>query len=62
MDKPIHRPHGNMCVNCEKLANDCSKLNFSTMKPIKVDSSGNIVVACHNFERFKGKPVDYEDR
>lgn len=57
--KPLFRPSGRMCVNCQHVNRDCSHLDFSTMQVIARDStdksSGIItqVVKCSEHVRTK---------
>ena len=47
-----HQPKGSMCANCTKQKQDCSKLDFSKMRPIELYQDVRIV-RCSAFEREK---------
>jgi len=59
MAATIHHPKGSMCANCrQKLSRDCTKLDFSKMKPIKQYSEANDptifkVVICSAYKASK---------
>lgn len=42
---------GTECEGCAHIKADCSALPFNTMRQIKRDSDGTVVVKCLNFER-----------
>ncbi|MGR2663989.1 hypothetical protein ACUXVY_20580 [Chromobacterium haemolyticum] len=47
-----HRPSGRMCASCLMVfVQNCSKLPFNTMTPIKRDPDGIIVVRCDNYTK-----------
>ena len=49
--KTNHRPSGTMCATCANAQKDCSALEFSTMRAIKKDADGTIVVRCGEYKR-----------
>lgn len=57
--KPLFRPSGSMCMNCQHIDRDCSYLDFSGMRVIARDSrdrdSGIItqVVRCSEYAKAK---------
>lgn len=45
-----YQPKGSMCANCTKKNEDCSKLDFSKMRPIEMYHDVYIV-RCTEFKR-----------
>lgn len=46
-----YQPKGSMCANCTKKSQDCSKLDFSKMRPIELYHDVYIV-RCSEFKRL----------
>ncbi len=46
---PRHRPSGSMCCACFHKDRNCSNLAFESMRPMKTDADGVIVVRCDDF-------------
>lgn len=46
-----HRPSGSMCMCCERRGIGCDKHEFSTMRKMKEDKDGTIVVVCSSFTK-----------
>lgn len=46
-----HRPKGRMCAVCLNCSEDCSKLDFNSMRVIGQDWDKMFVVKCTNFEK-----------
>jgi len=52
----LYQPKGGMCVSCENIKNDCSKLDFASMRVIE-NSSEIKIVKCSQFTRYKVKNI-----
>lgn len=48
-----HTPTGRQCLACKHKAQDCSKLDFKSMQPIKQYDQNHVGVKCASFERVK---------
>ena len=48
-----HRPSGSMCMCCERRGVGCDKYEFSTMRKMKEDRDGTVVVVCNHFVKEK---------
>lgn len=46
-----YRPSGSMCLVCIYRGIGCDKLNFSSMRRMKTDHDGTVVVICTKFEK-----------
>lgn len=46
-----YRPSGSMCLVCSHQGIGCDKLDFSSMRKMKVDADGTIVVVCTKFNK-----------
>lgn len=55
--KQFH-PHGQMCMVCEKLYQDCSGLNFTEMRPVVDVDDHNAYVRCKELSKAE-KPYKY---
>lgn len=44
-------PKGSMCQVCVYVKDDCSKLDFKSMKAIEHYKGVSVIVRCTNFER-----------
>ena len=44
------RPSGMMCQACARSGDDCSRLDFASMRAMKTDRDGVTVVKCDKFE------------
>lgn len=44
-------PKGSMCMLCEHRHEDCSDLDFESMRPLVELSDGTVIVRCDSFER-----------
>ena len=52
-----HRPSGRQCAECQRAAEDCSRLDFSAMPPAgKRDADGVQRVACRCYVRADEHP------
>ena len=63
MTDKIYIPKGGMCKTCTKFNDDCSSLDFESMKPIHSNGTGDVVsVRCNEYDRKnspKLKSVDF---
>lgn len=42
----VYQPKGSMCLSCKKFNDDCSKLDFSSMRQIERQDAYTIIVSC----------------
>lgn len=45
------RPSDSMCASCHYALDDCSRLPFGTMRRIRLDADGTVVVRCTAWTR-----------
>lgn len=56
-EKPVrYRPKGSMCWNCQYNVEDCSHLDFASMRPLRVDKDGTVVVRCTKYAPYPPRP------
>ena len=51
VDAKLSRPSGMMCTHCKKSKEDCSRIEFSGFRVMKVDNDGTNVVICKELEK-----------
>jgi hypothetical protein len=44
-----YQPKGGMCASCKKINEDCSSLDFTTMRVIEIDGN-TVTVKCDEFK------------
>lgn len=44
-------PKGGMCMQCEHRHEDCSDIDFRSMRPLAETEDGTVIVRCDFFER-----------
>lgn len=47
----MRQPKGGMCCTCRNALRDCSGLDFSAMRPVKVYPDGTVAVRCSQHEK-----------